>query len=328
MKKNTLLNKSLSTLVLSLSLGFAATAANAQDLTVYTAGPGGLIKTLATGFEAKTGIKVDVFQATTGKVMARLEAEASNPRADILISASWDTATDFDKRGLLINHNSKNAANVPAEFKAPSYVAQGISALGIVWNIDSGKKEPRDWADLATPEYQNAVTMPDPALSGATVDLLLGLQSAKKEEAWKLFQALRANGMTVSGPNAQALTPVLQGAKAAVFGAVDYVSMAGIAQGEKIKVIFPSSGTAIAPRPMMILKSTKHAEAARSFIDYVLSEDGQKAVADAWLMPARSDVAAKRPLFKELKLLPSSDTATASNRAEVLTRFAQIFGQK
>ncbi len=60
--------------------------------------------------------------------------------------------------------------------------------------------------------------------------------------------------MVVSGPNARAVTPVMQGAKAAVFGAVDYVSYGNIQQGESLKVIFPASGTVIAPRPMMILK--------------------------------------------------------------------------
>ena len=86
-----------------------------------------------------------MFQATTGKVMARLEAEAANPRADVLISASWDTAQDLDQRGWLLPYESPNATQVPARFKAPSYVAQGISALGIVWNTKSGTPEPRDW---------------------------------------------------------------------------------------------------------------------------------------------------------------------------------------
>ena len=99
--------------------------------------------------------------------------------------------------------------------------------------------------------------MPDPALSGASLDLLLGLQNAQGEAAWKLFETLRDNGMTISGPNAQALTPVLQGAKAAVFGAVDYVSYASVEKGESVKVIFPAGGTAIAPRPMMILKTAR-----------------------------------------------------------------------
>jgi iron(III) transport system substrate-binding protein len=96
----------------------------------------------------------------------------------------------------------------------------------------------------------------------------------------------------VSGPSARAVTPVMQGAKAAVFGAVDYVSYGNIQQGESLKVIFPASGTVIAPRPMMILKTSQHADDAKAFIDYVLSPEGQARVADAWLMPARRDVAA------------------------------------
>ena len=222
----------------------------------------------------------------------------------MLISASWDTAQDLDQRGWLLPYESPNATQVPARFKAPSYVAQGISALGIVWNTKSGTPEPRDWADLTGPGFKQAVTMPDPALSGASLDLLLGLQNAQGEAAWKLFETLRDNGMTISGPNAQALTPVLQGAKAAVFGAVDYVSYASVEKGESVKVIFPAGGTAIAPRPMMILKTARQPDEARKFVDYVLSEEGQRAVADAWLMPARQDVAAKRPLFRTWRCCP------------------------
>lgn len=124
---------------------------------------------------------------------------------------------------------------------------------------------------------------------------MIGLQNAQGEKAWQLFEQLKANGMIIAGPNAQALTPVLQGAKAAVFGAVDYVAYSSVESGESIKVIFPASGTVIAPRPMMILKSTPQPEQAKAFIDYVLSPEGQQAVADAWLMPARQDVEAKRP---------------------------------
>ena len=271
-------------------------------------------------------MKVDVFQATTGKVMARLEAEQANPRADVLISASWDTATDLEQRGWLLEYQSPNAEQVPAQFKTPYYVAQGISALGIVWNTKSGTPEPKDWGDLTKPEFKDKVTTPDPSLSGASLDLLIGLQNAHAQQAWQLFDDLKANGMIIAGPNAQALTPVLQGAKAAVFGAVDYVSYASMQDGESVKVIFPASGTVIAPRPMMILKSSQQQKDAKAFIDYALSPEGQKLVADAWLMPACTDIDAKRPLFKSLKLLPEDPQASAS-RKDVLDRFAKLFAQ-
>ncbi|OWF68893.1 ABC transporter substrate-binding protein [Yersinia alsatica] len=322
-----LINVKRTGVIVGMALSLTMAAGSAQALTLYTAGPGTLAKKLAAGYEKQSGVKVDIFQATTGKVMARLEAEQANPRADILISASWDTATDLQQRGWLLNYESPNAAQVPAQFKTPYYVAQGISALGIVWNSKSGTPEPHEWQDLAQPVFKDKVTTPDPALSGASLDLLIGLQNAQGEKAWQLFEQLKANGMIIAGPNAQALTPVLQGAKAAVFGAVDYVAYSSVESGESIKVIFPASGTVIAPRPMMILKSTPQPEQAKAFIDYVLSPEGQQAVADAWLMPARQDVEAKRPLFKSLTLLPEGDGASAS-RTAVLSRFATLFGQR
>ncbi|GKO73307.1 TPA: ABC transporter substrate-binding protein [Klebsiella variicola subsp. variicola] len=315
-KKGVVLAMALSAMMLS----------SAHALTVYTAGPGSLAKSLASGFEQQTGVKVTVFQATTGKVLARLEAEQANPQADVLISASWDTAEDLHQRGWLLPFASANADQVPANLKSADYIAQGVSALGIVWNSKSGTPEPKEWRDLTQPAFKDKVTTPDPALSGASLDLLIGLQNSMGDQAWQLFDDLKKNGMVVSGPNAQAVTPVMQGAKAAVFGAVDYVSYGNIQQGESLKVIFPASGTVIAPRPMMILKTSQHADDAKAFIDYVLSPEGQARVADAWLMPARRDVAAKRPLLDALKVLPTTSEGS-SERGAVLARFSQLYAQ-
>lgn len=315
-KKGVVLAMALSAMMLS----------SAHALTVYTAGPGSLAKSLASGFEQQTGVKVTVFQATTGKVMARLEAEQANPQADVLISASWDTAEDLHQRGWLLPFASANADQVPPNLKSADYIAQGVSALGIVWNSKSGTPEPKEWRDLTQPAFKDKVTTPDPALSGASLDLLIGLQNSMGDQAWQLFDDLKKNGMVVSGPNAQAVTPVMQGAKAAVFGAVDYVSYGNIQQGESLKVIFPASGTVIAPRPMMILKTSQHADDAKAFIDYVLSPEGQARVADAWLMPARRDVAAKRPLLDALKVLPTTSEGS-SERGAVLARFSQLYAQ-
>lgn len=315
-KKGVVLAMALSAMMLS----------SAHALTIYTAGPGSLAKSLASGFEQQTGVKVTVFQATTGKVMARLEAEQANPQADVLISASWDTAEDLHQRGWLLPFASANADQVPANLKSADYIAQGVSALGIVWNSKSGTPEPKEWRDLTQPAFKDKVTTPDPALSGASLDLLIGLQNSMGDQAWQLFDDLKKNGMVVSGPNAQAVTPVMQGAKAAVFGAVDYVSYGNIQQGESLKVIFPASGTVIAPRPMMILKTSQHADDAKAFIDYVLSPEGQARVADAWLMPARRDVAAKRPLLDALKVLPTTSEGS-SERGAVLARFSQLYAQ-
>lgn len=309
-----------------LLTGTAHTSAHA--LTVYTAGPGGLIKALAAGFEQQGGEKVDVFQADSGKVMARVEAEAGNPRVDVLISASWDSALDLHQRGWLLNYRSPLAKTVPAAYQGPSYVAQGMSALAIAWNPASGTPRPSDWQDLADPAFQGKVNMPDPSRSGTALELISGLQSQHGAQAWKLFGEVRANGMHIAGANAQALNPVLQGAKAAVFGAVDYVTFAAQAKGEKVEIIFPSSGTVVAARPMMIFKSSKNKEQAKRFIDYVLSDEGQRLVANAYLLPARADVPAKRPTLETFKTFAQESDAQRAGRTALLQRFDELFVRK
>ncbi|WP_414475712.1 ABC transporter substrate-binding protein [Microvirga sp. M2] len=298
-----------------------ASAAHA-DITVYTAGPQSLIDKLAKGFTAQSGIKVNVFQATTGKVMARIEAEAANPVVDVLISASWDTATDFAKRGWLAPYTSPHAEKVPDSLKTDTAVAQGASALGIAWNTKSGTPKPSEWADLAKPEFKDLVNIPDPAQSGSSFELTAALGG---KDDYKLFRDLKGNGAIVAGANAEALNPVLQGAKAAVFGAVDYITFDGKAKGESIDVIFPASGTVIAPRPAMILKWSKRQDDAKKFIDYMLSDEGQKLVADTFLMPARTDIPAARPLVGDLKLLDYDSTAVYGKREEILKQVSNIF---
>lgn len=294
------------------------------DVTVYTAGPASLIEQLAVGFTEKTGIKVDVFQATTGQVMARIEAEATNPVVDVLISASWDTATDFAERGWLVPYTSPNAETVPDFLKTDTAVAQGVSALAIAWNPNSGTPKPAEWADLAKPEYQDLVNLPDPAQSGATFELVAALEA---QGGWNLFEDLAANGAIIAGANAEALNPVLQGAKAAVFGAVDYISFNGQQKGESIEVIFPASGTVIAPRPAMILNWSDNQDEAKQFIDYMLSDAGQAIVAATNLMPARADIAANRPLISDLNILGIDAEAVYAGREDTLAAFAGVFAQ-
>ena len=79
-------------LILALALIFltvTSVSALAADLVVYSAGPKSLSKAVVANFEKKTGLKVQLYPASTGKVLAKLEAEKHNPIADVVVLASW-----------------------------------------------------------------------------------------------------------------------------------------------------------------------------------------------------------------------------------------------
>ncbi len=301
-----------------------APAAQAADLVVYSAGPKPLSGGLAKAFTAKTGVTVNLFQSNSGKVMARYQAEKSNPQVDVIISASWGHAITLDKSGDLLAYTSPNAAKIPASLKTATYAAQGAAALAIAYNTKSGLPAPRQWSDLTKAVYKGQMTMPDPAKSGSALTLVQGLVSQDGNKAWSLFGQLSKNGMIVPGANRAALNPVLQGAKGVVFGAVDYIALGLKAKGEAIDVIHPSSGTVLAPRPIMIAKSSKNLDAAKMFVDFVLSKEGQQLVAKRLILPARTDVSAKRPGWNDLKIINFDYVAAAGEAAMTKKKFAEI----
>jgi len=316
----------LPSLLLLASATLFSINAHAQ-ITVYAAGPATLAEPLARGFEKQSGIKVNLFQGTTGNVLARYESERSNPHADVVILASWPAAASLKGRGDLVPYVSPNAKTVPALLKDEFFVAQGVGALTIVWNSKSGKPRPNDWADLLKADYKDAMTMPDPAQSGTAYDLVAGLVKNRGEAAWSWIADLKKNGLVAPGANAQALNPVLQGAKAVVVGAVDYLALESKQKGESIEIIYPSSGTILSPRPMFIPKTTKNLDAAKKFIDYVLSEEGQLMVAKVHLLPARTDIKLDRPGLDSVKALPAETDESPERRKQILDRFRTTMGK-
>lgn len=56
---------------------------------VYMPSPSGLNEKYVADFQEKTGVTVELFEGTTGEILARLEAEKENPVADVVVLASW-----------------------------------------------------------------------------------------------------------------------------------------------------------------------------------------------------------------------------------------------
>ncbi|MEN9229541.1 MAG: extracellular solute-binding protein [Thermostichus sp. DG02_5_bins_236] len=300
----------------------AGGAAWAQSLTFYTAGPGGLAEALANGFTEKTGIAVEVYQATSGDVLARLEAERARPRADVVVLASWGEGLDLMKQGYVANYVSPQAANLRAGWTEGGLAAQGGAALAVVINTNEVESPPTSWFDLTQADWQGAVTMPDPTLSGSAAEFIAVFVQNFQDRAWQLFRDLANNGLEVPGPNAAALNPVLSGERKATLAAVDYISYGQIERGEALEVIYPEEGTVVALRPIFLQEGAPNPAEGQQFVDYMLSPEGQEKVADVFLIPSLPTVKAKRPTPGDgfTALTPDWDFV-ASNITDLVGRF-------
>ncbi|MFA9377597.1 MAG: extracellular solute-binding protein [Lachnotalea sp.] len=259
---------------------------------VYMPSPSGLNEKYVADFQEKTGVEVELFEGTTGEILARLEAEKDNPVADVVVLASWADGLSMKESGQLQSYVPENSDKVYENWIDSESMLFGTSAsaLGVIYNTTLVESLDADWLELADTKYQDMIAIPDPEKSGSCKDFLSGYIYSNGEEGWKTWEDLSNIGMVVPGANKAALEAVTTGEKAILVAGVDYNAYASIDKGEPLAVYYPKSGTVINPRPAMILNSSSNVENAQAFIDYLLSDDAQQLVADAYLLPGRSDI--------------------------------------
>jgi iron(III) transport system substrate-binding protein len=311
-----------------------AVATSAATLTVYTSDPASLANDLAKGFQQETGTQVRVYAATTGQALARVQAEEGRPQADVVILADWTAGLELQNQGLVFAYRPAAILRqlVPGFAPPGDFLPIGCDTVSIAVNssVVSGRDMPHDWFDLTRAQWNGKVSMPDPSLSGTSSDFVLAFINQYGARGWDYFKALKANGTIWPGPNAAALSPVSAGARWALLAGVGHTALEAKANNNTIDLVFPSSGTILIPRPIVIMKSTPDKALAQRFVDYALSATGQRMVAKSLLIPALSSVPASPmwPDLRHIRFIHEDWNALVKTRENVLKRFAtDIMGQ-
>ena len=313
-----------------VAVGFLATPASAANLVLYTSQPNEDAQATVDGFMAENpDIKVDWVRDGTPKIMAKLmaEIEAGNPAADVLLIADTVMLQRMKEAGQLMAYKSPEAVN----YDASLYDADGafystkLITTGIMYNTGAAMK-PTSWADLAKPEAKGLVAMPSPLTSGAALihaQTLAGVSSL----GWDYYKALQANGAVAAGGNGAVLKSVASGEKA--YGVVvDYMPIREKAKGAPVEFVFPEEGVSAVTEPVAILSATKNEEAAKKFVDYVLSEKGQEGFLKLGYIPARNGMPVPDgfPARDTIKVLPVDAAAALKATEADLKTFSGIFG--
>lgn len=156
-----------------------------------------------------------------------------------------------------------------------------LSSFGVLCNLRVAEENhfsiPRTWEDLAGPELKGWIAMGDPRYSGTMhVMYEIILQTYGWEKGWEIIFRMAANSKGfLKGAN-QAAKAVSLGQTA--FGlSVDFYAFAEIERygQERLRFVLPESLSIITPDGIGMLKNGGQPQAARAFIEYVMTE-GQK----------------------------------------------------
>ncbi|WP_053958255.1 ABC transporter substrate-binding protein [Sulfobacillus thermosulfidooxidans] len=287
----------------------AATQKESQKLVLYSAQ--GYDAAEAAAFQRATGIKVELSDMSTGPLLAKVAAEKTNPRWDVIwfdgngpmasMAASGQLLTGYSPPNLS-HYNSLGRSLLPVNH---AYFPTGVTAAGaIIYNtkLVPPRQAPKTWSDLLRPAFRGAVGMNNPAISGPTYPFIAGFfKEYGVANGEKFFTSLHNNGLKIYATNGATLQALLDGTiKAAIFQ--DSAELGAKLAKDPVQVVYPPSGVTMLPSDVAINAKAPDMQAAKEFVNFVLGQKGQKTMQD--IQAAGSD-SLFQPVTNEVKPLVS-----------------------
>ncbi len=263
-----------------------ALSAQAADVTgklvLYTSQPNEDAQRTADAFMAlNPGVAVEWVRDGTPKIMAKLRAEieAGAPQPDVLLIADSVTMEGLKAEGLLMAHPAADVAAYPAGMMDPDsmWFATKLITTGIAYNT-SAPMTPASYQDLLAPEATAAMMMPSPLASGAATIHMVSL-AGEPTLGWEYYETLAKQGALADGGNGGVLKAIAGGEKFYGF-LVDFLAIREKANGAPIEFVFPTEGVSVVTEPVAVLASAKNPDAAKAFVDFLISPAGQQLAAN------------------------------------------------
>ena len=316
--------------LLAVFLASPAAAQPTGKLVLYTSQPDRDAQRTVEGFRKKNpGVEVEIFRSGTTEVMSKLMAEiaAGAPRADVLLIADALSMEKLKAAGELKAYPDADVRELPPDAydKGKTYFGTKIITTGIIVNRQATMK-PRSWNDLVKPEAKGQVALPSPLYSGAAAIHMAALRG-DPAIGKDYYQKLAKNGAVALRGNGAVLNAVAGGQK--MYGIiVEFMALNAKAKGSPVDFVFPAEGVSIVTEPTAILRNTNNPEAARAFVDFLLSKEGQELAVSQGYFPARKDVKPPPgfPDVASLKILPVDISALEKQDEQNKKRFAELFG--
>lgn len=247
---------------------------------VYAVIPPQLMKPINDAFEKQYGVRVDYWRASTTGVLDRAlnEWRTGQPGYDV-VEGNKGPQLILKSEGVLIKFPPAAAGKFPKQFLEPDAVLTPwrFNPISILYNTDLVKKEdaPKSLADLLLPKWKGKITIPDPSRHTTTAEFLANLGKYEGTH-WKEF----ANGLAHQQPLfvesfAPIVNTVIRGEAALGLAYLKYViQFKGPIDYVRLDKYLADTNY------LGVSKKAPHPNAAKLYLEFLCSPEGQKAVAE------------------------------------------------
>jgi iron(III) transport system substrate-binding protein len=230
---------------------------------------------VASAFEAKYGIRMEILEARASELRERVRTEQASGKVlgDVSHNGSTTTQLQMNENTFVPHGTLPNQGRAVAPFKVDDIrVPIYVIAYGILVNTDMVKPadEPKSWKDLLDPKWKGKILADDMrALGGGAVFFMVGQQKFGNEYHEKLAaqgphmnRELRGNYRRIARGEYPIYIP---------FTVSDALELKGL----PVKLVQFAEGAPYVRFDGAIFKGAPHPNAARVAVDFFLSDEAQ-----------------------------------------------------
>jgi len=311
-----------------------------RSVTVYVSTDRVFSEPVLREYEKRSGVKInavyDTEETKSTGLANRLLAEKARPQADVFWSNEPVRTLVLKSRDVLASYRSPSAEGIPAALIDADGYWTGFSARMrvIAYNTKSvtPSEAPQSIFHLADPKWKGQVAMADPRFGSTSFHVAALYALAGDEKMDDFFRRLKVNGVRIVDGNSVVRDLVARGEVKTGLTDTDDVNVA-IEDGQPVGMVLPDKdglGVPVMPNMVSLIANAPHPEEARKLIDYLLSADVERQLAqsEAVQIPLHAGVPGPKniPAIETFKPMTIDYAKAASRVEDVTNRLAAILG--
>lgn len=260
-------------------------AAKAEGQVVFFGGQAeAVLQSLAAAFEEEYGIEAVYNQLATGPMVQLVDRQFDAGVVDFDVTLATDTLWvanhAAEGRWLPVDFDMPGIANIPQERRHDDYVETGYGLTAVVYNTDrvAAADVPKSMTDLTKPVFKDRIVSVDPntaqSIAASYFNYKEKFGQAKFEE-W--MDGLAANGLKLVDSGANAAQQIAAGEFDIGMAISITFVLALMKSGAPVDYVF-ADPSVVAPRTAEIPVNAPHPNAAKLFVNFLLSEAGQEII--------------------------------------------------
>jgi iron(III) transport system substrate-binding protein len=278
------------------------------------------------GFEGKYGVKIEYWRADATKVIDRVLTEwrAGKPGFDLVIGARGALLLGKEEN-IFAKFVPTNTVNFPAKFKDADgrLTAWRVTPVGVLYNTELVKAVdvPKSLDDLLDAKWHGKISMPDPSRHASTAQYLWNQNQVKGEKWLEFVRGLAKQKPLLLESYSTVPSVVVRGESQL---GITYVQYAGQTKGPidfaPIDKVFAD------PSDVALSAKAANPNAAKVFIEYLCSSEGQKRVAETGEFVLHPGIyPSLKGADKVMANMVFMDNPSGEQLAKLQSEFRQIF---